>query len=237
MKKVYLLICLLLLISTLGVSQKTRKDLPAFKAIDAFGPFNIELIKSDKEYAEIDFNHIDPEDLVIEVQKDVLKLKIKNNHYFNEWKEDNYRKSEFVKVKIHYIDIDVIEAEAGTFITSPQALKSKYLHIDCSMGAEITLDIIAKEMEVIASMGGVLELRGQTEELDVKASMGGELNAAQLESKIAFVKASMGSDVTVNVLEELEASASFGASIEYIGGPNVRHTSSNMGGEIIRKEN
>lgn len=237
MKNVYSFTFLLLLISTFGLSQKTHKDLPSFKAIDVFGPFDIELIKSDKEYAEVDLNGIEQEEVVIEVQKDILKLKIKNRHYFSEWKEDSYRKSEYVRVKIYYIDIDVLEAQAGALITSQQPLKSKYLHIDCSMGAEITLDIIAKEMEVITSMGGVLELSGQTEELDVKASMGGELKAAQLESKIVFVKASMGADVMVNVVEELDASAGFGATIDYIGGPNVRHTSSNMGGEVNRKGN
>lgn len=237
MKKVYLITCLLLLISILGFSQKTHKDLPSFKAIDAFGPFDIELIKSDKEYAEIDLNGIDQEEVVIEVQKDILKLKIKNRHYFSEWKENSYRKSEYIRVKIYYSDIDVIEAEAGTLITSQQPLKSKYLHIECSMGAEITLDILAKEMEVVTSMGGVLELSGRTDELDVKATMGGELKAGQLESKSVFVKASMGADVMVNVMEELDASAGFGASIDYIGGPNVRHTSSNMGGEVNRKGN
>lgn len=237
MKKVYLFACLLLLISSLGFSQRTHRDLPSFKAIDAFGPFDIELIKSDKEYAEIDLNGIDQEEVVIEVQKDILKLKIKNRHYFSEWKENSYRKSEYVRVKIYYIDIDVLEAQAGTLIVSQQPLKSKYLHIECSMGAEITLDILAKEMEVVTSMGGVLELRGRTDELDVKANMGGELKAGQLESKIVFVKASMGADVMVNVMEELEASAGFGASIDYVGGPNVRHTSSNMGGEVNRKGN
>jgi len=237
MKKVYTLTCLLLLISTLGFSQKSQKELSGFKALDVFGPFDIELIKSDKEYAEIDLNGIDQEDVLIEVQKDILKLKIKNRHYFSEWRDDSHRKADYVTVKIYYRDIDVLEAQAGAVVYSKQTLKSKYLHLECSMGAEVKLDILSKEVEAISNMGGVLELSGQTEEFDVKANMGGVLKASHLESKIVYVKASMGADVIVNVIEELDASAGFGANVDYVGGPTVRHTSSNMGGEVNRKGN
>ena len=47
----------------------------------------------------------------------------------------------------------------------------------------------------------------------------------------------MGADVMVNVTEELEASAGFGAQVDYIGGPAVRHTSKNFGGEVNRRGN
>ena len=209
----------------------------AFNGIDAFGPFNIELIKSEKEYVEIDYNSIDKEDVVTEVLHGVVKMKLKNRHYFNDWSDNDYKKSEYINVKVFYKDMDIIEAQAGALVASREPLKSKYLSIESSMGAEVRLNILVKELETKTSMGGILELDGQAERLDATASMGGVLKASHLPCKVVYVKASMGADVIVNALDELEVSASFGANVDYVGGPNVRHTNTTIGGEVHRKGN
>ncbi len=233
MKRVYFLAILMSAAST-GIAQKITLQLSSFNELDVFGPFDVKLIKSDFERAEIDFNGIDKDDIVYSAQKGTLRLKLKNSHYMNEWKNDS-RRWKYILVKVYYKDIDVIEAAAGAVITSAETIKSKYLSVDCSMGAEVTLDILAMKVEAISNMGGVLEMTGQTEHLQVKANMGGVLRAPHLESKTVYVKANMGADVMVNASEELEASAGFGANVDYIGGPSVRHTSKNFGGEVNRR--
>ncbi len=235
MKRIYLLAILVFVTST-GFAQKTTLELSSFGRLDVFGPFDVKLIKSDTERAEIDFNGIDKDDIVYSAQKGTLRLKLKNSHYMNEWKNDS-RRSKYILVKVYYKDIDVIEAAAGAIVTSTETLKSKYLSIDCNMGAEVTLDILAMKVEAISNMGGVLEMTGQTDHLEVKANMGGVLKAPRLESKTVYVKANMGADVMVNATEELEASAGFGANVDYVGGPSVRHTSKSFGGEVNRREN
>ena len=49
------------------------------------------------------------------------------------------------------------------------------------------------------------------------------------------VRARMGADVNLNVLEELDASSGFGAVVRYVGGPSVKYTTTNFGGEIRQK--
>lgn len=235
MKRLFSIVFLAFIISN-GFAQKSTLPLPAFTEIDAFGPFDIKLIKSDTERAEIDLNGIDKEDIIYEYRNGALRLKLRNSHYMNEWKNDN-RRSRYVLVTVYYKDIDIIEASAGAIVTSKELLKSKYLDVECSMGAEVTLEILAKKINATSNMGGVLELSGQTEHLEVKANMGGVLRAGHLESKTVYVKANMGADVMVNATEELDASAGFGANVDYIGGPNVRNTSKNFGGEVNRKGN
>ena len=56
-----------------------------------------------------------------------------------------------------------------------------------------------------------------------------------LQAKSAYIKATMGSEVDVYVTDQLEASAGWGAMIDYTGGPNVRHSNTSMGGEIYHK--
>src|SRR6478735_3831994 len=235
MKRLFLIV-FLAFVTASGFAQKTILPIPSFTEVDVFGPFDVKLIKSDTERAEIDFNGIDKEDIIYEFRNGTLRLKLRNSHYMDEWKNNNHR-SKYVLVNVYYKDIEIIEAAAGALVTSKELLKSKYLNVECSMGAEVTLEILAKKREATSRMGGVLEMSGQTEHLEVKANMGGVLKAAHLESKTVYVKANMGADVIVNATEELDASAGFGASVEYVGGPTVRNTSKNFGGEVNKKGN
>jgi hypothetical protein len=217
-------------------SQVQSLPLSGFNGIDAFGPFNIELIKSEVEKVEIDYKSFVAEDVVKEMKGGVLKLKLKNRHFFDEWDHD-YSRSQFIRVKIYYSDLDIIKGQAGAIISSNQLVKSKYLTIESTMGAEISLDILVKELETKSSMGGLLTLSGQAERLTASANMGGILKASDLESKFVYVKASMGAEVLVNALNELDANATFGATIDYVGGPAVRYTNKVMGGEVHRRSN
>ena len=235
MKRLFLIVFLAFIITN-GFAQKTTLPIPSFTEVDAFGPFEVKLIKSDTERAEIDFNGIDKEDIIYEFKNGTLRLKLRNSHYMDEWKNER-RNSKYVLVKVYYKDIDIIEAGAGALVTSNELVKSKYLDVECTMGAEVTLEILAKKIEATSNMGGVLEMSGQTEHLEAEANMGGVLKAASLESKTVYVKANMGAVVMVNATEEIDASAGFGAIVDYIGGPNVRNTSRNFGGEVNRKGN
>jgi hypothetical protein len=235
MKKIVVLV-LLTSISVTTYAQKVILPIKDFTGIDVFGPFDVELIKSDSNRVELDYNGADKENLVTEIQRGVLKMKLKSKHYWSDWNNHEYKKATYVIVKVYYSDIDEIIAQAGAIVKTRERLKSKYLSIDCAMGAEVTLDLLCKDMLVKSSMGSILKLNGQTESMDAKVTMGGVLKASTLESKIVFVKASMGGDVTVNVLEELDVSSSFGSNVNYIGRPAMVNTSKNMGGEVHKKK-
>ena len=233
MKKLFTLIVSLFVIQ-IGFAQTETLQLSTFDKLDVFGPFKVNLIKSETAYAEIDFNGIKKDEVVCEVQKESLKLKLKNRQYLNDWKEGC--NTSYIIVNLYYNDIDAIEAAAGAIVKSAGEVKSKYLIIDCSMGAEVTLHVFAQKIDAVTTMGGILEMKGQAEYFEVKATMGAVLKARELESKTTIVKANLGADVIVNASEELEASAGFGASVDYIGGPARRNTSNNFGGEVRRRE-
>jgi hypothetical protein len=233
MKKAYLF-ALLLSFSVCGYAQKATLELSGYTAVDVFGPFAIELIKADHEGVEIDYNGTDKEDVVSEVHRGMLKLKVKNRHFFDEWDNNSYKKHRYIQVKVFYKDLDFIEAQAGAEVTTHETLKSKSLSISCSMGAEIKADIYSRRVDAKSTMGGTLMLSGKTEELNATANMGGELRASGLESKSAFVKATMGGEVYVYATDELNATSSFGGEVNYVGGASVRHTTKSMGGDINR---
>ena len=230
MKRIFLL--LLVVSGFYSFGQKSTQKVEPFTKIDVFGPFYVELIKSDKEVVEMDYRNMDSDDIISEVSRGELRLKLRSRHYMSDWTSNDYPKSSYVKVKVYYLNLDDIEAQAGAEVFSGQVVKSKNLALESSMGAEVRLDILAKNLYTKVSMGGIMDLEGKTEGHEVKASMGGVLKASQLESKTAYVNANMGAEVDIRATGEIEVSAGFGAVVNYSGSPNVRHTSKNFGGEV-----
>jgi hypothetical protein len=229
---------LFVLVCSLPVFVQAQKKIltpESFNASDVFGPFEVELIRSDKNRVELDYRRVNSDDVVAEVSRNTLKLKLRNRHYFNDWSSES-KWDEYIRVKVYYTDIDEIKAQAGAIVTSADQVKSKNLAVECSMGAELSLDILAKNLYVKSTMGAVSRLTGRAEYMEVKSSMGGVVKASQLQTKTGFVKASMGAEVFVFVTDEIEVSAGLGAAVDYIGSPAVRHTNTNFGAEVRGRE-
>lgn len=229
-------LCVILSLS-LSAQRFTPVEVSNFKSIDIFGPFDVELIKAEKEAMEIDYSGVHRDNIIIEVYRNKLKLKLKNRHYIDEWtsSSNDYKNTRNVKVKLYYTELTAVTANAGANIQSDDVFKIRNFEVEAGMGGIVNLKVLNQHLYVKTSMGSEVFLKGKVDELEVNATMGGVLTASALESKFVQVRANMGADVHVNVLEELDASAGFGAVIRYTGGPEVKHTSTNFGGEIRQK--
>ncbi|NJN41865.1 MAG: DUF2807 domain-containing protein [Flammeovirgaceae bacterium] len=223
---------LLLFTGFISVQGQTRINLENYTSIDAFGAVSLELIRSDKPYIIIDYNNVDKEDMVAEVANGTLKLKIKNRHYMDDWSNNKHKKTEYVRVKVYYVSLDEIEGHAGAKITSSQPIISKRMSVDCSMGSEIDLIVVAEHTKIHTSMGSELTLNGKTDHLDIRSSMGANIQAENFKAQTVDISASMGAIVRVHVEKELDVSTSLGAEIFYSGDPDKRHVSKNLGGEV-----
>jgi hypothetical protein len=232
MKKI-MLICSIILTSGLVFGQK--KELEPFTMVNAFGPFEIELIASNKEAIEMEAFNVDKEDLTVEVRRGELELKLKSRHYLTDWDSDKFRNEPRIKTKIYFKQLDEVQASAGAQVTSLETLRSKKFVVSGSMGAQVKLIIVAETMYAKTSMGATVTINGRTDFLEVKASMGGILKATRLESKTAYVRASMGSEVAIFASDEIDIDANFGADVKYSGDPTVRHTHTKMGADINKR--
>ncbi len=232
MKKLSL-ISSLILVSTLAFGQKQK--LNPFTVVNAFGPFEIELIASDKESIEMEPVNIDRDDLTVEVRRGELQLKLRSRHYFTDWDSDKFRKTQYIKTKIYFKQLEEVQVSAGAKVTSNETLRSRKFVVSGAMGADVKLSIVAETLFAKTSMGATVIINGRTNFLEVKASMGGVLKASRLESKSAYVKASMGSEVSIFASDEVDIDANFGADVKYSGDPTVRHTNRKMGAEISKR--
>lgn len=227
----HLLSLIIVLGSLASTAQQTTETFGSFTKINVFGPFEVELVKSEKDGVEMDFMGFDRENIIREVSKGELTLKLRNKHYMNEWTSD-YPRAKYVKVKIYYTELHEIRAQAGAVVFTEGELKSKNLALHCGMGAEMRMEVISKNLFTKVTMGAVVDLEGQTEILDTKVTMGGVLKASSLKSKTVYVNATMGSEVYVYATDQIEVNAGFGAEVNYTGGANVRHTTKNFGADV-----
>ena len=92
-----------------------------------------------------------------------------------------------------------------------------------------------KDFDLDVSGGCDLTLTGSAGDATIEASGGGEADLSGFSVVNANVKASGGSDVTVNASGRLDADASGGAEIYYLGSPTLGRIEESGGGDVHRK--
>ena len=84
--------------------------------------------------------------------------------------------------------------------------------------------------------GSHVNVNGSGDELTLKASAGSHADLSDFKVENAVVTASSGSHVTVNVSGKLDASASSGSHIFYLGDPYIRASGVSSGSMIQKKQ-
>ena len=227
-----IILCLTFIVSSL---YSQSQDLRPFNAISVFGPFQIELIASDKEAIEMESVNIENEDIIMEVKRGELRLKIKSRHYWSDWDSEKHRRHQYIKTRIYYKSLTELQASAGAEVRFHEPVLSSKFFVYGNMGAEIYLPIETNVLYAKSNTGATVNIKGKASYLEVVGKMGGVVNASQLISKSAYVSASMGSDVSIYASEEIDIAANFGADVKYSGDPVVRHTNKKMGAEIRKR--
>ena len=223
MKKITLL---LILISTLGMSQKTiTTKLGDFHTLKVFNGLTVELQKATTSKVVITGSQ--SEDVSIKNADGVLKIRL---HF-----PDSFT-AEDVKIVLYYSkDIDVLDANEGGEIFSNETLKQQHLEVKTQEGAKINLAVNTKHLTVKSVSGGIIELTGVTENQTVEATTGGIYEAFEMQSKQAIVTAASGANVEISISEILDAKVRFGGNIYYKGTPEVLKTKKVIGGKIVDK--
>jgi len=146
-----------------------------------------------------------------EIHNGFLKIKTSKNK--------NIGRSKSKKVYVTYINLETIEASSGADVVANNVIKSEYLTLKSSSGADLELEVNAKELTATTSSGSDIKVYGKARRFIAEASSGSDLNARELLVKKCKANASSGADITVNVMEDLEAKASSGGDIKYYGNP------------------
>ncbi len=160
----------------------------------------------------------------IETEIEGGKLNIKTS--------ENIGRAESKKIHVTYKDINSIEASSGAEVVGNSVIKSQNLSLKSSSGAELTVEVFAQDIIAKSSSGSDLKISGRATSLTADASSGSEIDAKNLMVINCNAEASSGAEVTVNVQEKLETSASSGGEINYYGSPVSVNSNNSRSGSV-----
>lgn len=216
MRTVFLaFICLVF--SSFSIAQTS---LSSFHEISATGSVQVTLKKGDKnQYTATG----DTDKLKVEV--DNGRLKVSRIDVQGGWNDRAI-------VTVWYKEIRSLNASAGAQVSHEGTLNAGDFELSTDTGANADVEIDAQSVEVVVGEGGVLRLAGACRVLDAKMTTGGVLKGRDLIAHTVYVSANTGSNASVHASDEIDASASLGASISYSGDPKIVKVKESLGGSV-----
>lgn len=217
-----LLLMLTLMMSVSSIAQK-EYSLEDFDELIVSG--NVEVILEKGLVNKISFRleNAEDKDLYAGISRGVLKLKLNDGIY---------RKDEKAYVKLTYQTLRSIKTNAGSYVTSREAITIDQLVTKAHSGSRMELELNVNAVQGGAYEGGVLELTGIAASQKMTANTGGMYEGFGLECDKSFIKASTGGQANVVANQKLDARASLGGTIEYKGKPEELSQSTSLGGTI-----
>ena len=224
-RKILTLIPALLLVFVFtGYSQITEKrELPPFHSLNISSEIDAELILSEKEGIDLEIENANPLSLVSEVEKGVLKVKMKTGSY----------KDAVLKVKIYFKDLTEIESTARASVWSQEDIYLDKLTIKLFNGGSTRLRLYCDDVDINISQGSILVLKGEGKNQQVKVNTKATYSGYEFTSEKAIVSSSSYAKAKVSVSNYLEAKASAGGFIGFVGNPARVERKTSLGGEVL----
>lgn len=216
-------------LNTIPTKAQESKNisLTNFNQVSVASGIDLYLTQSNSENIKVSTHKDLLENVVVEKNGTSINIKYKNNQGWG-----RMFKGQSIKVYMNYKNLNSITASGGSDVFGENTIKTPKLAIRASGGSDISLDILADDLEVEVSGGSDAKLKGKVKNMIIQTSGGSDVDAYGLISDYAKVTASGGSDANVYVNKGLEASASGGSDVNYKGNANLNKTSSSKSGDV-----
>ena len=162
-----------------------------------------------------------------EVSGGRLEIGFKNN--------TNIKTREQIIVYVSLPELEFVDASSSGSVTTKSSFTGEDMRVNVSSGAKISLDFSGESISTNASSGGGIRLKGSANRFKANASSGGAVRAEDYKVRDAKCNASSGGGITVNVSGELDANASSGGRVSYLGNPSNVDANKSSGGSVRQK--
>ncbi len=214
---------MLVFVPAVNAQITEKRELPPFHSLNISSEIEAELILSEKEGIDLEIENANPLSLISEVKKGVLNVKMKTGSY----------KKAVLKVKIYFKDLKEIESTARASVWSEEDIYLDKLSIKLFNGGATRLRLYCDDLDINISQGSILTLKGEGKFQKVKVNTKATYSGYEYESEKAVVKSSSYGKAKVHVSNYLEAKASSGGFIGFVGNPARVERSTSLGGEVI----
>jgi len=141
------------------------------------------------------------------------------------------------KVYLTALSINEINASSGADVRSENTIKSENFKIRATSGSDVTLQLRVDNLTCSTTSGADARLKGKANSFTAKSTSGSAIKAQDLETESCVAKVTSGADVYVNVTGTLDANATSGGDIKYVGNPKIIQENSSSSGSIRNKQN
>ncbi|WP_321348232.1 head GIN domain-containing protein [uncultured Draconibacterium sp.] len=162
--------------------------------------------------------------IVTELQGDELRIKA----------IDIIRNATSLKVYVTLPRLVAAKSSSGSNVFSENTLNVNDIVLSASSGANLRFSLEANDVTAKASSGSNIFLDGNAASINAKASSGSNIKAGDLKAKAANAHVSSGANIWLNTENELEADASSGGNVFYIGNPSTTNINKSSGGNVIK---
>jgi len=216
--------------ATQVLDGRQKREVSGFHGISVSSGIDLQLTQKSVEEVLVEANSEDQDKIITKVENGILKIYAKEKSWPHMTWNNNPR-----KVHVSFKTLNQLHVSAGSDVNSKSLLILDKLNLDVSSGSDVKLELEANDLSVETSSGSDVSLNGKANALEVSASSGSDIDAGALVSKKCKANVSSGSDIKVNVTEELNAVASSGGDITYSGDPKTKNVRESSGGGISRK--
>ncbi|WP_417857909.1 head GIN domain-containing protein [Xanthomarina gelatinilytica] len=220
------LIFAFLLIATTNIYAQIEKNLGDFKELKVYDRIEVELIKSDSNKVIITGKNT--EDVVLVNKNGTLKIRMTVPKVFN---------GDDTRVQLYYTNIDIIDANEGTFIGSNDVMKQFEIDVRAQEGGSVKLQVEdVTFVEAKAITGGVIKISGQAKNQNIDLTTGGSYLGKDLETEKAKINIKAAGEAHVRATKEVDVKVRAGGTAYIYGNPETLTENTVFGGKIIRKE-
>ncbi|MEJ5264441.1 MAG: head GIN domain-containing protein [Bacteroidales bacterium] len=217
-----LLLCSALFLQPIAAQPVRQMEIPAFKAVEVLGNFEVVIEESSKEGISLIGSEEEVGRIKIAVKNGVLRI--------SDIKSLDKRSEAMIVVK--YVRLEKILASAGSLVYKKDDWKTDNIVITCSSGAKVDFSLQAGKITAGVDKGGTLTLKGTAKYVEAEASTGGIYDAFELKTDSATIRANTGGLAKVYATHYLQANAGAGGEIIYRRMPKKLVPKKVLGGKI-----
>ena len=197
------------------------KSLGDFNKVTAFDQMEVLLIESSEN--KIILNGNGSEEVELINKNGELKIRMPLTKLLS---GDN------VSVTLYFKNIDAIEANEGSRISSQAVFKAIAFDIIAKEGSQIKLNLDVDKLTVRSSNGSNVNVSGKAKNQDAITNSGGELDAKDLITTQTTITANAGGEANIYATDFVDAKTRAGGNIKIYGKPKQINKKTVLGGTI-----
>lgn len=221
MKKCILFLSCIFISIAVFSQNPVEKKVTDFKEVKVFDKIQVTLIKSDTNKVSITGEHKHEVKLLEDEGALIIRLETSDR-----------LDGEATFVEVFYTNLESIDSNEGSVITSKETIVSENLELRAQEGGKIAVNITSENIKVKSVSGGEITASGTTTFQDININSGGKFYAKDLQSKTTEVSVTAGGRAEIYAIENVDAKVTAGGTIKIFGNPKNIKKKRFAGGKI-----